>query len=147
MKPVLLAMCNPRSSNPTHALWPDPPGCSGHRLWQLLRDQLPGVMPEDYCRAFDRRNLLPTRYWADAAARRAVPKIVAELVGREVLVLGSSVRDAIRLPPILVHPQEVYGVVWRQLPHPSGRCLWYNDSGNRTMAGILLKSLYERSRP
>lgn len=144
-RPILLAMCNPRSSDPDLALWPDPPGCSGHRLWQLLHGRT-GATQEDYCRTFDRRNLLRGRWWSPGVAREFAPRFIAGVTGREVLVLGGEVRDALGLPRLLVHPQELHGVTWRQLPHPSGRCRWYNDEDNRLTAALLLESLYTARR-
>ena len=78
--------------------------------------------------------------------RAAAEKLVARLEGRTVIVLGAAVRDALRLPPVLVKPVVDRGVVFRQLPHPSGRCRWYNDPKHRKVAGLLLEEEYERGR-
>lgn len=144
-RPVLLAMCNPHSVRPEHALYPYPPGCSGWRLWKLLESRT-GATHEDYLRAFDRVNLVPLREWDEEVARRRAPGMLREMEGREVVVLGTRVRAALGVPPLLVHPQDHAGATYRQLPHPSGRCLWYNDPENRRIAAVLLEELYVRWR-
>lgn len=104
----------------------------------MLHDRC-GASEEDYRRGFDRRNLLPTRYWDRTKARAAAERLLPRLEGRRVILLGSEVRAAFRLPPVLLEPLIERGVTWRQLPHPSGRCRWYNDPKNRAVAGLLLE--------
>lgn len=140
-RPILLAMNNPYSDDPRHALYPHPVGSAGHRLWQMLRARVPTVTRHSYIRDFDRRNLVQARQWSALAARQAADSLVASVQGRVVLVLGSDVRNILGLEPQLVHPIEDRGVTWRQLPHPSGRNLWYNSAENREVAGMLLEEL------
>lgn len=134
-------MNNPLSSRPEHALYPSPVGCTGHRLWVMLNRRT-GASEEEYLEAFDRRNLLCAQTWNKAEAQDAASHLIREVRGRVVLVLGADVRDILKLPVKLVHPQELYGVTWRQLPHPSGRNPWYNERGNREVAELLLEELY-----
>lgn len=137
-------MNNPISSDPEHALYPYPEGCTGHRIWKLL-SQRTGATQEQYLEAFDRRNLVGGRAWSLSAAREALPGLREYARGRVVVVLGSEVRELLKLPRLLVHPLEVDGTVWRQLPHPSGRNHWYRVPGNREVAELLLEELYRGS--
>lgn len=147
MRPILLAMNNPLSSNPCYALAPFPAGSAGHRLWRLLEARRPDLYRKNYMDAFDRRNLLPGRTWDQREANRLGSNLYLDLAGSGslVLVLGEGPRRALGLPRKLIHPVAVNGCVFRQLPHPSGRCRWYNDPTNRLLAGMLLEELYENS--
>ena len=142
MKPVILGMNNPISSDPHHALYPSPEGCTGHRLWTMLNART-GCSRAQYLEAFERRNLLPGKTWSMPHARLAATQFIEEMRGRYILVLGAEPRDALRLPRVLVKPVEMYGSVWRLLPHPSGRNLWYNVRGNREVAELLLEEMYK----
>jgi len=146
MKPVIIGMNNPLSSDPKHVLYPYPPGCTGYRLWKMLEARRPGVLRKQYLDTFDRRNLVSTIAWDKDVAEKSARTMRPELVGRVVLLLGQDVRRAFGVPPLLVHPQEIDGVTWRQLPHPSGRNLWYNEPKNRRLAEVLLGDLYDCAR-
>ena len=53
-----------------------------------------------------------------------------------VIVFGEEARKALSLPPLLIHPYERDGVVYRQFPldaHPTYQLL----------AGLLLSEMYE----
>jgi len=69
--------------------------------------------------------------------------------GRVVVLLGNSVREAFDralsggLPPVLLHPQQAMGCTWRQVPHPSGRNLWYNVPENVRVVELLMEELYD----
>lgn len=142
-RPVLIGMNNPLSSDPRHALFPAPEGCTGHRIFMMLQSQNPGLSRADYLRVFDRRNLLQARAWDARAARGAAPALWAGLAGRRAVVLGSATRAALGLPRVPeVRWGEDGGVWWCLLPHPSGRCLWYNDPAQRAVAALLLDELY-----
>jgi hypothetical protein len=171
MKPILCGMNNPLSTRPGHELYPAPEGCTGHRLWQMLHART-GASRLQYLEAFERRNLVRGLEWNRLAARARAHEIVCELrdSGRVVVLLGQSVREAFDyvlkdenkfvistgplsaewtgersgfgLPPLLVHPQEAAGVTWRQIPHPSGRNLWYNEPENRKVVELLMEELY-----
>jgi hypothetical protein len=143
MRPVLLGMNNPLSQKPEHALYPYPPGCTGHRIWMLLRTKLPDMSRLDYLRGFERTNLV-SGPWNMTKARVRAAQLPSLYAGRTVVVLGEKPRVALELPKQLIHPHERDGVTWRQLPHPSGLNLWYNDADNRELAASLLFELYTR---
>ncbi len=144
MKPIIIGMNNPVSSAPGHELFPYPPGCTGHRLLSMLQSRLPDVRRSDYLETFERRNLVVGSIYDKRAAQRAAEVIYAELwgSGRTVVLLGQDVRRAFGHPPLLLHPQLIGGTTWRQLPHPSGRNMWYNDAKNREVAAVLLEELF-----
>jgi hypothetical protein len=139
-------MNNPLSSDPRHALYPHPVGCTGWRIWQMLRSRT-GATRDQYLETFDRRNLLCARSWSASEARAAAQQALTELRGCVVVVLGEQTREALghpRRPHVLPHRDDG-GTEWRYLPHPSGRCRWYNDPVSRTMVSLLLEELYMRS--
>lgn len=133
---IIIGMNNPL--NPRIALYPSPVNCTGWRLWRMLHERT-GADEQTYCDGFERHNLLAKRDWDRPLARARAEEFLPYLVGRRVVLLGSEVRAAFRLPPVLVTPVLDRGVTWRQLPHPSGRCRWYNDPKNRAVAGLLLE--------
>lgn len=94
--------------------------------------------------AFDRHNLLHARRWNMQEARAAALVLIPRMQGREVVVLGADTAAALGLPRLLLHPQTVWGVRWRQLPHPSGRNPWYNVPVHRDITGLLLEELCVR---
>lgn len=142
-KTILVGMNNPLSDDPRAALWPDPPGCAGHRLWMLLHARTK-CGPRTYVHGFERMNLVLARDFDPRAARLAADEFVRQYQGRRVVVLGAAVRTAFRLPPVLATPVLSRGVTFRQLPHPSGRCRWYNDPKHRAVAGMLLEEEMRR---
>lgn len=127
----------------------------------------------EYLNAFERRNLVVGRQWDQLAARARAHELVCELrdSGRTVVLLGSAVREALDyalknnvtralesavgdlgvpvhadggLPALLVHPQVVAGVAWRQVPHPSGLNRWYNTPKNVEVVELLMEELYDQ---
>jgi hypothetical protein len=157
MKPIIVGMNNPISTRPGHELYPAPEGCTGHRLWRMLNSRT-GASRLQYLDTFERRNLVRAVAWDRLAARARAYEMMQELrgTGRTVVLLGQSVREAFDfalrgdgelefqygLPPLLVHPQEAGGCTWRQVPHPSGRNLWYNAEENRKVVELLMEELY-----
>lgn len=144
MKPILCGMNNPVSNDPEHSLWPQPPGCAGHRLAKMLCD-VSMIGRGAYIKGFDRRNLLVGR-WVPTAAREAAQLFEHEQTEAEekpaaVVLLGNDVRDAFRHAPRLVHGYRRGGVTYRQVPHPSGRNPWYNDPDHRLVVGLMLEEL------
>lgn len=145
-RPVLIGMNNPLRTEPHFALYPAPPRCTGHRIWQMLHERT-GCSTRDYLRSFDRRNLLDELTWDERRAREASAGLWRELEGRRVAVLGASVRRVLWLvdsPPL--RWQHTDGVDWFLLPHPSGLNRWYNDPVCREAAALRLEEMYERSR-
>jgi hypothetical protein len=138
-------MNNPHSADPRYALAPFPRGVAGHRLWSFLHRRRPDVMRIHYMQAFDRRNLCAGG-WSRREAREVFEAMRPALEGRTVLLLGEEVRLATGVPRELVLPQVLGGVTYRQLPHPSGLCRWYNDEANRELAALLLEEMYEEGR-
>jgi hypothetical protein len=140
-------MNNPVTRGPAgadrYALWPDPPGCTGHRLFCMLRAARPGTTEDDYADAFDRMNLVAGP-WSLAHARVRVQELLPHVLGRRVVLLGVQVRAAFghsAAPP--AYPYRTSGADFFQLPHPSGRNPWYNAADNRALAGRLLADLYD----
>jgi hypothetical protein len=143
-RPVLIGMNNPVSSEPRHALFPYPPGCTGHRLLTMLQSRLPDVTRQQYLARFDRRNVVSMKLWSAKLAREGAAKLEQEFwgSGRTVVLLGNDTVAAFGHPRSLLHPQLIGGVTYRQIPHPSGRNLWYNDETNRALVASLLEDLY-----
>lgn len=147
MKPLLIGMNNPVSSRPGFELYPLPTGCTGHRIYEMLREILPDIRRDQYLTTFERRNLVVGPVFDKATARNAAADITKELWGsrRTVVLFGRDVQLAFGIPPLLVTPQLIGGTNWIQVPHPSGRNLWFNDTRNRRRVGRVLAALYEES--
>lgn len=149
-KPMLIGMNNPLSHKPHYALWPEPRGCTGHRIWQMLHEQT-GATPEDYVEAFDRQNLV-IGDWDLATARKRATSLLEDgnLAGRSVVLFGAKVAQAFRmtitmdLPPLSV--QRIGTVRLHLAPHPSGMNRWYNLEENRRGVSLLLADLYHSGR-
>lgn len=152
MKNILVGMNNPLGVDPRYALYPSPERSAGHRLWRMLHE-VSGATRVDYRDGFDRRNLVVGE-WNAHEARLAAARIGNELCrdllsprpgGKlpTVVALGREVAEAFELPREhgLIIPYERGGVIWRQVPHPSGRNLWYNEPEHRMMVGVLLEEL------
>lgn len=144
MKPMLVGANNPLHSAPEYALYPYPPGCTGDRIFQMLESRIPDIRRKQYLDGFERRNLVNSKVWDAKEAERGAAKLEQELwgSGRVVVLLGNDVRAAFRHPRSLLHPYIVGGVTYRQIPHPSGRNLFYNDATNRELVARLLEDLY-----
>jgi hypothetical protein len=161
-RPVLVGMNNPISMRLEHALYPWPKSCTGYRLWQMLNESS-GVSKREYLEAFERVNLV-TGSWNVESARQEARKFMSLYVGRTLVLLGGEVRRAFKHPKRdsyrsgyrIVDAGAVLEIAFidssivvedstirfYQLPHPSGRNPWYNDSDNRRVAGELLSELY-----
>lgn len=83
---------------------------------------------DEYEESFDRRNL-------HTHSRDRIPE------GAHVVLLGEGVRRHFGVPKLLLFPQVHRGATWRQIPHPSGRCLFYNDVVLREVVGQMLRSI------
>lgn len=142
-KPLLIGMNNPVSTERGHELFPAPEGCTGHRLWRMLHERTSATRMS-YLESFERRNLVRSAIYSATVARLNAREIYRELesTGRTIVLLGRSVQVAFNIPPLLVHPQVIGGCTWRQIPHPSGRNLWYNDKKNVKVVELLLEELY-----
>lgn len=146
LKPVLVGMNNPYSSRPEAALLPAPSGCAGWRLWRMVHD-VSGVSRAEYCRTFDRRNLINTQWWDPLAARERGEALWRALEGHTVVVLGQATLASMWLPrPLELLWSVSGGVRWCYAPHPSGLNRWYNNPVNRAAVGMRLESLLEEYR-
>lgn len=144
MKPAIVGMNQPQPE--VEALWPYPPGCAGHRLWQMLAERT-GATAEQYLAAFDRFNVLDARDWDARRARASAEELWVKLAGRQLVVLGGAplVTLGLRRPPGYgVWTDGPRGTTYCHLPHPSGRCREYNDAGMRLLAGSVLAQLYRQ---
>lgn len=152
-RPLLIAMNNPVSSDPAHALYPAPEGCAGWRLWTMLSAEALLAEPPlvitrvAYTRAFDRRNVLSAKMWSRRDARLGGQRLMDEFsgLGRRAVVLGVDTLVSLGLP----RPRdwgrwtEAMALEYCLLPHPSGRCREYNDPAMRALAGRTLLELYQ----
>lgn len=142
---VVVGMTNPLSSDPRASLRTSPPGCAGHRLWEMASART-GISEVAWLSMTDRRNLC-VGDWSHQAARQQAALWHDELRGRTVLQLGLSVMCAMRVDgdtlrrPLEWHPNRD----WVDVPHPSGRCRSYN-SVVRAAVEILLAELVEMHR-
>lgn len=151
MKPVLLGLNNPHSTDPSKALGVDPPNASGHRLWSMLaisglcREPEIVVLRTQYEEAFDRYNLLDELVFTHSEFTvKRHGFIMDRLAGRIVVMCGTNVPRALDLEYTgfhikpMVHKEFVYYII----PHPSGLCREYNDPEMRKKVGDLLLMLY-----
>lgn len=137
MKPILLGMNNPHSTDPSKALLPVPNGSAGHRLWKLS-----GYPEDQYLSKFERVNLVNAITWEPKAAKAAAVRISMSLSSRDVIVLGFETWKMFGLPAI--SPCDSIGVdssTFYFVPHPSGRNLWYNKEENQKLVRELLRRL------
>lgn len=143
-RPVLVGMNNPVSSLPEHALFPYPPGCTGHRLLEMLQSRVPEATRKQYLERFDRRNVVYAKEFNKKIAADGARALHEEFWGskRTIVLLGRDTVAAFGIPPLLIHPQIVGGATWRQIPHPSGRNFWYNVEQNRLLVAMLLEDLF-----
>lgn len=144
MNPLLIGMNNPLSRHPSDALWPDPPGCTGHRLWEMLRREC-GLTPDEYVSTFDRVNLV-TGPWNAVGARLAARSLRVEIAGRRAAMLGRGVWTAFRLPIVAPLDGLRHGeTTLLYVPHPSGMNRWYNDEANCRSAARAILALREEA--
>lgn len=136
---AIIGMNNPYGSVPGRALWPEPPGSTGHRLWELTAART-GASPMDYARAFHRYNLVQRGEFRRDAAEKRWKQIERDLLDEfdTLLLLGAEVRRAMGLTHQLltITPRLIV------IPHPSGRNLWYNNPVNRLVVEIIMEELY-----
>lgn len=142
MKPLIVGMNNPLSSDQRAALLPYPRGSAGWNLWSMARDVC-GVSRGEYRRRLDFRNVLDSRSWDPVAARANAHALESAWEGRRVVLLGRAVLGVLWLtPPASVALwRSERGCTWCWLPHPSGLNREYNDPLLRRVAGLLLEDL------
>lgn len=146
VKPILIGSDNPHSSDPTMALTPYIPGTTGHRIWKMLNGRVPSATHQDYVTAFQRVNLEDFPLMESSSGSVIIPNELQKIMKRSTVVLfGDNVRRAFGLPKLFLHPIERDGVVYRQVPHPSGVNRFYNDPTMRELVAMLLEELYASS--
>ncbi len=157
MKPLLIGMNNPHSTDPDFDLFPRPAGVAGHRLWCMMAEAADGYFPTwEYVKAFDRVNLVRGE-WSRPAATLKAGTMLANGVGlnRPVVLLGNEVvlafkRGGMNLEDVAlfkwVGPSKAFP--WRvaHIPHPSGRSHTWNDPVVRQRAAVFLKDLVKQAR-
>lgn len=108
----------------------------------MLNDDY-GISKTEYTNGFKRLNLtiFPQKKSDDLVAKaRKLHESFPP--GSVVILLGREVQKAFAIPRVLIHPQvRGNGVTYRQIPHPSGRCHFYNDPVNRSLVAMMLKEL------
>lgn len=159
-RPLLVGEANPYGSDERYALYPDPPNSAGGRLcFKVL-----GLTVKDYIRGFDRVNLC-VRKWSNEEARQRAREIVSarsspssrldgseDDIERRAGHMGFPVRGTIVLFGAKVarafgatefRPFEIGHasgfLTFVTLPHPSGRCLAWNEPGAYERARALLR--------
>lgn len=143
---VVVGMCNPQGSRP---LWTEPPGCAGHRLWQMASART-RITQEQWLGMTDRRNLCAGKVWSRSEAQETARRWRDELLGRTVVMLGMDVILAMRDERTmrLWEPFEWWtDRDWVEIPHSSGLCREYNNPVTRAAAEILLADLVEHFLP
>lgn len=144
MKPVLLGMNNPVSSDPEHALYPYPSTCTGARLMKFSE-----LDKRTYLTAFERRNVLDGQEWSARAARERAPSLREELRGRTVVLLGAPVNSVMRggTPHELAGPfvwtPDGHGGWMAKVPHPSGLNHFFNNHLHRELLAIFMAELVQ----
>lgn len=157
MRPVILGMNNPYSTDPYYALYPHPENSAGARICAMfLASASQAGLPltrRDYIKGFDRRNLVDTPTWNMEYARQRANQARGELQGRKVVICGTAVLGVLGL-------RRHEWLVWSErsgdlfkdpfdyvlVPHPSGRCREYNDPAVGKAVGDLLLKLYKESQ-
>jgi hypothetical protein len=128
VRPLLVGEDNPYSRDPRYALYPEPEHSAGGRLCRLVM----GLSVKDYIRGFERVNLCAGEWSAAEASVHAdaIMSRVTNTANARVVLLGSKVATAFRFdyaPFTSLHYLDRVRVVF--LPHPSGRCHYWNEPG------------------
>jgi hypothetical protein len=97
---------------------------------------------DDYKRLFDRRNLLGS--FDDDPTEKAIEFKQSLKEGDQVILLGEAVRRSLEIPKVLIHPLTVDGIIYRQIPHPSGLTRFYNTATTRWLVAQTLFDLVEK---
>ena len=144
VKPLLIGEANPYGSNPSYAIYPDPPGCAGYRLCHKVM----GIGEDDYLARFDRVNLCAGKWSGREASTRASALWCERRAGVFVL-LGARVSRAFQWPfePFKVRsfswaPRDMGGspgVLVVTLPHPSGLSRAWHVPGAYERARAVLR--------
>lgn len=128
-----------------HALFPYPPGCTGHRLWRMT-----GLARSQYV-AIPRRNVIKKYPGRDSVrggdafpmsnARAGAKELLPELLGHHVVFMGKATAKAFDLRGEFLDWHMGKPFNWAILPHPSGRNRWYNRESNRAAAEEFMRKV------
>jgi hypothetical protein len=135
---------NAKTVRPKRVGYSIPEGSAGYRLWELLHLRT-GASKLEFITWFERRNLVCGETYNRTQGAVRAQEYIEELSGsgRTVVLLGDAVRAAFDLAPVLLHPQNLYGVTWRQIPYPSAKNLWYQVPENQHVVALLMEELYK----
>lgn len=146
-----MGLDNPQSSDPRHALFPYPEGCSGNRLMRMMQEAAPSFDRSAYV------SIAKTNLWPIGPAPRAERRLknmmaagamVEQLREQKVTVvlMGKEVAEAFY--ELLPGEMKVFRISGKPkfywIPHPSGRNHYYNDKARRAKVGrFLVRRYYE----
>jgi len=133
-------MDNPLSDDPRRALWTQPVGCTGHRLWQMATART-GISESDWLERTQRMNLC-VGGWSKRAAIEKMQEIRPSLTDRTCIMLGREVAWTFGMDQDFLH-WTPHMHDWVAIPHPSGLNHWYNCDGQRAAVEILLADILE----
>lgn len=125
LRPILVGEANPYGGDPAFALYPSPEGSAGERMCH----EILCMNIRTYLKGFRRVNLCPTS-WSMPQARRTALELLREIPTgsifshKRLILLGSKVASAFGVPST---PFQVVDEILLVLPHPSGRCLVWNQ--------------------
>lgn len=137
-KIVLVGEMNPYGSDPRYALFCKPDRSAGGRLQRLILE----MSPADYLRDTIRYNLCEGK-WSIVKAREEASRIKSHHSEDVIVILGRAVAGAFGLSdckPFSVNGNFVI------IPHPSGRCLTWNEEGAFKRARDLIQSAIQGER-
>lgn len=149
MKVLLIGMNNPYSLEAHFALYPLPATSAGGRLFRMMRDAVPDLRQSEYCKIFDRMNLVVGDWDRTKAVSKAAMMVKDGCRKRRVVLLGEEVKrafettKAVNVPPeqFVWSPSYVQGERWATLPHPSGRAMTWNDPVVKVKAAEFFRGL------
>lgn len=131
---IFVGQCPSRPSRHTHALT----GRCGARLGGLL-----GISTLQFAKTHRRVNLCKTPEWNDAEAVENAARIVRS--GRKAILLGRKVQQIFGARAVDVVGEVRYGEqLFLCMPHPSGRCRFWNSKSNREKAATALRAFLNK---
>ena len=132
MKPLLVGETNPYGGADEFALYPSPPGCTGHRLCHLILQ----LDADEYLERYDRANLCVGK-WSAPRAREEALRLSSKHQAGTIVLLGSKVCSGFGLP---FRPFETtVGARFVVLPHPSGLNRMWGEPGAFDRARAVLR--------
>ncbi len=147
---MLIAPGPSQGDDPTNPLAPG--NNSRSAAWGLVR--MTGLDPDTYLLSFERRNLLP-RFLGRTGkgdrfpmkwARKETAKLIPQLHGRVVVLVGPKVARAINFNHIPAFTWEwMAGAMMAWIPNTSGACHWWNDPANAEQGQRFLAGLGQRA--